>query len=62
MLVLYEAIITTGDDIRFFWGRKLTGASLLFWLNKWLIILCYAFSLTTNLHLSDAVWTSSYPV
>ncbi|KAM5531470.1 hypothetical protein V8D89_014860 [Ganoderma adspersum] len=55
VLVLYEAIITTGDNVRFFWGRKLTGASVLFWLNKWLAVLCYAFSLASNLRLSDRV-------
>ncbi|PIL24776.1 hypothetical protein GSI_12662 [Ganoderma sinense ZZ0214-1] len=53
VLIIYEAIITTGDDVRFFWGRKLTGATVLFWLNKWLAVMCYAFSLASNLRLSD---------
>ncbi|KAI1790286.1 hypothetical protein LXA43DRAFT_518686 [Ganoderma leucocontextum] len=55
VLVLYEAIITTGDDVQFFWGGKLTGATMLFWLNKWLAVFCYGFSLASNLRVSDAV-------
>ena len=35
MLFLYDAIITTGEDVRCFWGRKVAGAAILFWLNKY---------------------------
>ncbi|PIL24602.1 hypothetical protein GSI_12486 [Ganoderma sinense ZZ0214-1] len=38
VLVAYDALITTADEIRCFWSRKITGAAVLFWLNKYLTI------------------------
>ncbi|KAM5541468.1 hypothetical protein V8D89_005022 [Ganoderma adspersum] len=46
VLVIFDAVITMADEIRCFWGRKLTGAAVLFWLNKYLII---AFLVPTQL-------------
>ncbi|TBU54956.1 hypothetical protein BD310DRAFT_1031474 [Dichomitus squalens] len=34
VVFFYDSLITTGEEIRCFWGRKLTGAAVLFWLNK----------------------------
>ncbi|KAI1791801.1 hypothetical protein LXA43DRAFT_377798 [Ganoderma leucocontextum] len=53
--VLYEYIIITQDEIRFFWGKRLTGATVLFWLNKWIIILYYAISFATGFKVPDAL-------
>ena len=39
VLFMYDSVITTGDEIRCFWGKKLTGAAILFWLNKYLTLL-----------------------
>ncbi|KAM5530935.1 hypothetical protein V8D89_015380 [Ganoderma adspersum] len=38
VLVAYDALITMGDEIYCFWKRKVTGAAVLFWLNKYLTI------------------------
>ncbi|TBU34124.1 hypothetical protein BD311DRAFT_747179 [Dichomitus squalens] len=39
VLFIYDSIITTGDEIQCFWGRKVTGAAILFWLNKYMALL-----------------------
>ncbi|TBU34131.1 hypothetical protein BD311DRAFT_683382 [Dichomitus squalens] len=45
----YDAILTTGDDVRCFWGRRVTGAAVLFWLNKYLTILLCFWSISGDL-------------
>ncbi|EJF61357.1 hypothetical protein DICSQDRAFT_35794, partial [Dichomitus squalens LYAD-421 SS1] len=42
---LYDTIITTGEEIRCFWGRKITGAVILFWLNKYMTMLVLVWGL-----------------
>lgn len=53
--VLYDYIITTEEEVRLFWGKKLTGATMLFWLNKWLVILHYTVAAVSIVKVSDAV-------
>ena len=55
VLFLYDAIIITGEEIRCFWGRKLTGAAVLFWLNKYMTTLFFVWALAGNLKMSDEV-------
>ena len=55
VLLLYDSFLTTRDEMRFFWGRKFTGATILFLINKWLCILLYGSILATFLKTSDAV-------
>ncbi|KAI0676125.1 hypothetical protein C8Q78DRAFT_1075057 [Trametes maxima] len=38
-LVLYDFLITFGEEVRLFWGRKFTGASLLFFVNRYWTLL-----------------------
>ncbi|TBU52422.1 hypothetical protein BD310DRAFT_832199, partial [Dichomitus squalens] len=38
-LFLYDSIITTGEEIRCFWGRRVTGAAILYWLIKYMTML-----------------------
>ena len=40
-------MISTGEDIQYFWGRKVTGAAILFWLNKYVTILDMVWGLET---------------
>ncbi|PIL24694.1 hypothetical protein GSI_12580 [Ganoderma sinense ZZ0214-1] len=54
-LVLYDDTLTIKDEIRYFGGKKWTGATVLFWLNKWLVIIYYTFSLATGFEISDAM-------
>ncbi|TBU36907.1 hypothetical protein BD309DRAFT_838670, partial [Dichomitus squalens] len=51
----YDSIITTAEEIRCFWGRKITGAAILFWLNKYMSILCLVWTFATFLNISDKV-------
>ena len=52
---LYDATITTGEEIRYFWRRRVTGAAILFWLNKYMAILDSALYLATYIVSSDKV-------
>ena len=38
-LVFYEYAITLGQEIDMFWKRKFTGATVLFMLNRYLLVL-----------------------
>ncbi|TBU52425.1 hypothetical protein BD310DRAFT_998025, partial [Dichomitus squalens] len=53
VVFLYDSIITTGEEIQCFWGRKITGAAILFWLNKYMTVLCLIWNLVTALNISD---------
>ena len=55
VVFLYDEIITTGEEIRYFWRRRVTGAAILFWLNKYMAILDSALYLGTYIHSSDKV-------
>ncbi|TBU60060.1 hypothetical protein BD310DRAFT_923811 [Dichomitus squalens] len=55
VVFLYDSIITTGEEIRCFWGRKITGAAILFWLNKYMTMLYLVSDLATFFNLSDKV-------
>ena len=59
VLILYEYIGTTGDEIRFFWRRKLTGATMLFWVNKWLAVALAVLDFVCLFQLSDTVCAAS---
>ncbi|TBU22629.1 hypothetical protein BD311DRAFT_675624, partial [Dichomitus squalens] len=36
-----------------FWGRKVAGATILFWLNKYMTTLCLVWDLASGLNISD---------
>ena len=59
VLVLYDFALTTGDEVRLFWNRKLTGATVLFWLNKWLNVLLFVCAVSGYFKMSDAVRATS---
>ncbi|KAJ8464088.1 hypothetical protein ONZ51_g9821 [Trametes cubensis] len=40
-MVLYEYIVTLGDEVDLFWKRKISSASIIFFLNRYLTILGY---------------------
>ncbi|TBU57748.1 hypothetical protein BD310DRAFT_791608, partial [Dichomitus squalens] len=52
---MYDSIITTGDEVRNFWGRKVTGGAVLFWLNKYMTLLYMVWDLGSNLNKSVEV-------
>ncbi|TBU60047.1 hypothetical protein BD310DRAFT_905623 [Dichomitus squalens] len=53
VVFLYDSIITTIDEIQFFWRGKVTGAAILFWLNKYITTLTLVWDLATGLSISD---------
>lgn len=44
-LVCYEYLITLGTEVQLFWGREITGATILFCINRYIKLLYTLFSL-----------------
>ncbi|KAM5541474.1 hypothetical protein V8D89_005028 [Ganoderma adspersum] len=44
-LIIYESIITTGQEARYFWSERLTGAAVLFYLNKYLTLVSFIYTM-----------------
>lgn len=55
VMFLYDSILITGDEMRCFWGRKITAATVLFWLNKYVMAFGLVWSIGTSLNISDEV-------
>ncbi|EJF61393.1 hypothetical protein DICSQDRAFT_37519, partial [Dichomitus squalens LYAD-421 SS1] len=45
VVFLYDAVLTTGQEVTYFWGRRVTGATILFWLNKYMTMLYMVWNL-----------------
>ncbi|KAI0794446.1 hypothetical protein C8Q74DRAFT_576831 [Fomes fomentarius] len=50
---LYEASITFGDEVEYFWKRGVTGASLLYLSNKYVAVAYHSTSLVSRLLIYD---------
>lgn len=50
---LYEACITFGDEVEYFWKPRVTGASLLYLSNKYVAIAYHSTSLVSRLPIYD---------
>ncbi|KAI0738611.1 hypothetical protein C8Q80DRAFT_1124741 [Daedaleopsis nitida] len=46
-LVIYDYAITIGQEVEMFWKRKFTGATVLYLLNRYLLVLDYIFDIAT---------------
>ncbi|KAI0681955.1 hypothetical protein C8T65DRAFT_549747, partial [Cerioporus squamosus] len=56
VIVMYEYCITIGQEVRLFWGKKITGAAVLFFFNRYLVLLYNIDILAnSNIQVSDAV-------
>ncbi|KAM5536323.1 hypothetical protein V8D89_010015, partial [Ganoderma adspersum] len=44
-LVVYEYLVTIGNEVQLFWGREITGASILFFVNRYMMLFYVLFSL-----------------
>ncbi|TBU36945.1 hypothetical protein BD309DRAFT_877374, partial [Dichomitus squalens] len=53
VVFLYDAVLTTGQEVTYFWGRRVTGATILFWLNKYMTMLYMVWNLATSHNISD---------
>ena len=54
-MFLYDTLLTTSEEIRCFWGRRVTGAAVLFWFNKYLTMLYLVWSIGNFQKMSDDV-------
>ncbi|TBU52354.1 hypothetical protein BD310DRAFT_889547 [Dichomitus squalens] len=54
-------MITIGEEIRCFWGRKITGAAILFWVNKYMTVFYLVWNLATTLSISNKYCNQSCP-
>ena len=57
-LVVFEYIITFGTEVQLFWGRKVTGASMLFFVNRYMRLLYVLFCVTSYLPIPSAALVS----
>ncbi|TBU21647.1 hypothetical protein BD311DRAFT_677911, partial [Dichomitus squalens] len=54
----FDSMVTTAEEIRCFWGRKITGAAILFWPNKYMTALYLVWDLAIGLDMSEKVCTT----
>ncbi|KAH9939055.1 uncharacterized protein BXZ73DRAFT_76201 [Epithele typhae] len=55
VLVMYEYLVTLSDEVEYFWKRKFSGASILFFANRYITLAYLLFSLASSwVPLSDA--------
>ncbi|TBU42631.1 hypothetical protein BD309DRAFT_865942 [Dichomitus squalens] len=52
-LILHEYLITFDSEVRLMWRRKITGASIIFFLNRYIMLLSQLFILPTWAPVSD---------
>ena len=53
--VIYEYAITLGQEIEMFWKKKFTGATALFLLNRYLLMIDFTFNIGTIERSSEPV-------
>ena len=55
-MVIYEYAITIGKETRLFWGKKVTGAAVLFFLNRYIVLGFNTYALAnSSIPVSDVV-------
>ncbi|EMD31156.1 hypothetical protein CERSUDRAFT_100614 [Gelatoporia subvermispora B] len=37
--VVYDHVCTIADEVQLIWGRKLTGPTILFYINRWMLMI-----------------------
>ena len=64
-LVIYEYTLTFRDEIDLFWNRRLSGAAILFALNRYLMLgvitfqtICTFVALSDTVRISDVLYSS----
>ena len=56
VLILHDYLVTFRQEVNMFWTRKLNGAAILFYLNRYAFITVYAiYQLSTYAPISDEV-------
>ena len=52
---MYDYTVTFPYEVQLFWRKKATGASLLFFANRYFTMFYHIFDISTNVTMSDAV-------
>ena len=55
VVFIYEYLITIGSETQYFWGRKKTGATVLFFLNRYASLVWYVLQFASYANMSDSV-------
>ncbi|RPD57173.1 hypothetical protein L227DRAFT_613789 [Lentinus tigrinus ALCF2SS1-6] len=56
VVVIYEYSITVGREVRLFWGKKITGAAILFFLNRYIVLGFNTYALAnSSIPVSDVI-------
>ncbi|OCH92753.1 hypothetical protein OBBRIDRAFT_864829, partial [Obba rivulosa] len=50
-LVFYDHISTLSREVEFIWGRKITSSTILFYLNRWMILTWAVMNLTAEFYI-----------
>lgn len=54
-LLIYDYILTFRHEVRFVWGRRISGATALFLVNRYLVILFYLVQVVTEFPIRSKV-------
>ena len=54
-MLIYDHVVTVTYEVRLFWRKQTTSATLLFFANRYLALFTYIFDISTNVSMSDAV-------
>ena len=55
MFVTYDYLITFDEEVKLFWNRKWNGATVLFLVNRYLVLLLRLCNLLSFIHMTDEV-------
>ena len=55
VIFIYEYFITLSTEVKYFWGRKLTGATALFFLNRYVPLILNVLGMISFATMSDKV-------
>lgn len=61
MVFIWEYFITISEEAKYFWKRKLTGASAIFFLNRYVPLTLYVLDFAGYASMSDEVSRSLIP-
>ncbi len=50
--VVFDYLITFGQEVNLFWNRRFTGATLLFFVNRYVVLLLYTMNISGSAPLS----------
>ena len=55
MALVYDYLLTFSQEVSLFWNRRWTGATVLFFSNRYLTLFVAILQLLTYVHMSDTV-------